>query len=121
MFMYKESGKKSGGGDSLLGIGELLLLVSLTCDGLTGAVQERMKLEHGTKSGHMMLAMNKWSCGYLAVAILGSGEGLQFLSFIQRHPAVLWHLASFSVASALGQVTTGRSAETWLGNFVSFF
>ena len=37
-----------------LGIGELLLLVSLTCDGLTGAVQERMKAEHQTKSGHMM-------------------------------------------------------------------
>merc|ERR1719450_1078897 len=54
MFMYKENNKKSVGGDSLFGVGELLLLVSLTCDGLTGAVQERMKLEHGTKSGHMM-------------------------------------------------------------------
>merc|ERR1719460_1176825 len=70
MFMYKENAKKSGGGDSLFGVGELLLLVSLTCDGLTGAVQERMKLEHGTKSGHMMLAMNKWSIGYLLVALL---------------------------------------------------
>ena len=114
MFMYKESAKKSGGGDSLFGVGELLLLVSLTCDGLTGAVQERMKLEHGTKSGHMMLAMNKWSCGYLAIAILASGEGLEFLGFIQRHPTVLWQLASFSVASALGQVTDwGGSYQSW--------
>ena len=31
--------------DWLVGVGELLLLLSLTCDGLTGAVQERMKLE----------------------------------------------------------------------------
>ena len=114
MFMYKENAKKSGGGDSLFGVGELLLLVSLTCDGLTGAVQERMKLEHGTKSGHMMLAMNKWSCGYLAIAILASGEGLEFLGFIQRHPTVLWQLASFSVASALGQVTDwGGSYQSW--------
>ena len=103
MFMYKESAKKSGGGDSLFGVGELLLLVSLTCDGLTGAVQERMKLEHGTKSGHMMLAMNKWSIAYLLVALLITGEGVQFISFLQRHPSVLWELASFSVASALGQ------------------
>ena len=35
-------------------MGEILLLISLTCDGVTGAVQERMKAEYGTKSGHMM-------------------------------------------------------------------
>ena len=104
MFMYKENTKKSVGGDSLIGVGEILLLVSLTCDGLTGAVQERMKLEHGTKSGHMMLAMNKWSVCYLALALAATGEGLQFVSFIQRHPAIVWQLASFSVMSALGQV-----------------
>ena len=104
LFMYKDSAaQKSGSSDSLIGIGELLLLVSLTCDGLTGAVQERMKAEHGTKSGHMMLAMNKWSIGYLLVALLITGEGFQFISFLQRHPSVLWELASFSVASALGQ------------------
>merc|ERR1712025_663265 len=51
----------------------------------------------------MMLAMNKWSCGYLALALLGSGEGIEFVSFVSRHPSVLWQMASFSVASALGQ------------------
>ena len=66
--------------------------------------QERMKLEHATKSGHMMLAMNKWSVCYLALALAATGEGLQFVSFIQRHPAIVWQLASFSVMSALGQV-----------------
>ena len=108
MFMYKDGSKKGGSasGSGLVGVGEILLLVSLTCDGLTGAVQERMKLEHATKSGHMMLAMNKWSCGYLALALLGSGEGMEFVSFIQRHPAVIWQLATFSVASALGQVNS---------------
>ncbi len=35
-------------------------------DGLTGAIQERMKLEYQSKSGHMMLNMNLWSVGYLA-------------------------------------------------------
>jgi len=104
LFMYKDSAaQKAGSGDGLLGVGELLLLVSLTCDGLTGAVQERMKAEHGTKSGHMMMAMNKWSIGYLLVGLLITGEGVEFISFLQRHPSVLWELASFSVASALGQ------------------
>ena len=139
MFMYKDGSKKDGpaSGSGLVGVGEILLLISLTCDGLTGAVQERMKLEHATKSGHMMLAMNKWSCGYLSIAILASGEGLEFISFIQRHPAVIWHLATFSVASALGQffifmcvsefgplpcsiVTTTRKFFTVLGSVILF-
>jgi len=104
LFMYKDkAAKTSEGGGSLVGIGELLLLLSLTCDGLTGAVQERMKTEHGTKSGHMMKAMNLWSMAYLGAALLITGEGFEFFSFVQRHPTVLWQMASFSVASALGQ------------------
>ena len=40
MFMYKDGSKKGGqGGEGLIGVGEVLLLVSLTCDGLTGAIQ----------------------------------------------------------------------------------
>ena len=54
MFMYKDGSKKTGDtGAGLIGVGEILLLVSLTCDGLTGAIQERMKLEHATKSGEI--------------------------------------------------------------------
>lgn len=104
LFMYKDkAAKASDDGGSLIGVGELLLLLSLTCDGLTGAVQERMKAEHGTKSGHMMKAMNLWSMGYLGIALLYTGEGIEFFSFVQRHPTVLWQIATFSVASALGQ------------------
>jgi len=103
LFMYKDKGGKSGESGGLLGVGEVLLLVSLTCDGLTGAVQERMKAEYATKSGHMMKAMNLWSTAYLGAALLVTGEGWQFFSFVSRHPSVLWQMASFSVASALGQ------------------
>ena len=86
LFMYKDkAGKASGGSDSLVGVGEVLLLVYLTCDSLTGAVQEWMKLEHQTKSG-LMMAMHKWSVDYLSVALAFTGEGLEFLGFIQRHP-----------------------------------
>ena len=85
--MYKDkAGKASGGSDSLVGVGEILLLVYLTCDSLTGAVQERLKLKHLTKPG-LMMAMHKWSVDYLAVALAFTGEGLEFIGFIQRHPA----------------------------------
>jgi len=103
LFMYKDGASKASSGGGILGMGEILLLVSLTCDGLTGAVQERMKAEYSTKSGHMMKAMNLWSMAYLGLALIVTGEGWQFFSFVSRHPSVLWHMASFSVASALGQ------------------
>lgn len=138
LFMYKDQAAgAAAGGLQVLGAGELLLLLSLTCDGLTGAVQERMKSEHGTKSGHMMMAMNKWSICYLSVALLVTGEGGQFLAFLHRHPTVLWQLATFSIASALGQffifvcvsdfgplpcsiITTTRKFFTVLGSVIFF-
>lgn len=94
-------------------------------DGLTGAIQERMKTDYQSKSGHMMLYMNLWSVGYLAfgsdhfelftvdlkihtfiyfAALLVTGELFDFVGFINRHPFVLWDLTTFSIASALGQV-----------------
>lgn len=39
LFMYKDQAKKSDGDSQGIGIGEVLLLLSLTMDGLTGAVQ----------------------------------------------------------------------------------
>lgn len=39
MFMYKDQGKKLNDDSQGVGIGEVLLLLSLTMDGLTGAVQ----------------------------------------------------------------------------------
>lgn len=68
------------------------------CDGLTGVVEERMKTEYTTKSGHMMVAMNKWSIMYLGIGLAITGEELQFIGFLQRHPSVIWELATFSVA-----------------------
>lgn len=40
LFMFKEQAKK-GGDVQLFGVGEVLLVLSLTMDGLTGAVQVR--------------------------------------------------------------------------------
>ncbi|KAF9800635.1 hypothetical protein SFRURICE_014066 [Spodoptera frugiperda] len=59
MFMYKDQVKKTVADDSsMFGIGELLLLLSLTMDGLTGAVQERIKSESSPSAYAMMLNTN---------------------------------------------------------------
>ncbi len=103
LFVYKDNPKATSEA-AVLGAGELLLLLSLTCDGLTGAVQERMKAEYKTKGSYMMTAMNMWSILFLGIALLATGELLEFLQFVQRHPDIMWQLGSVSVASALGQV-----------------
>jgi UDP-galactose transporter B1 len=103
LFMYKDKAASKGEESVGLGLGEIMLLLSLSCDGITGAIQERMKSEHKTKSGHMMKAMNLWSMLFLGSALLVTGEGLEFIGFVSRHPAVLWQILTFCVASAFGQ------------------
>ena len=41
LFMYKDKAAAKGGEDEVggLGLGELLLILSLACDGITGAIQ----------------------------------------------------------------------------------
>lgn len=49
-------------------------LVSLTLDGVTGAVQERMRSDHKTGANSMMFNINVWS-------ILWSAIGMSHLFF----------------------------------------
>lgn len=102
MFMYKDSVTSTRGHNTMY-FGELLVLLSLTMDGLLSAVQERMKLEHQTKSGHMMLNMNFWSIIYSGTMILISNEHYQFIQFLNRNPETLWHIGTLSLAGAFGQ------------------
>ena len=108
LFMYKpKDGLVNDAGASLIGSGELLLILSLLCDGLTGAVQERMKTEHLTKSAPMMTAMNKWSVIFLGTALVITGELWEFYQFaFIRHPGILLEIPMLAVASAFGQVSS---------------
>jgi len=42
-------------------------VLSLTLDGITGGVQDRMRSSHVTQTHRMMFYMNMWSALYLAV------------------------------------------------------
>ncbi|XP_012265244.2 solute carrier family 35 member B1 [Athalia rosae] len=102
-FMYKDKVSNSTHTEGQMGVGELLIVLSLAMDGLTGAVQERMRAEHKSKSGHMMLSMNFWSAIISGSVIFMSGELVSFLAFLQRYPSCLWHITTFSLAGAAGQ------------------
>lgn len=102
LFMYQE-GKVNKNTENA-GLGELLLFLSLSMDGLTGAIQERMRAAHAPSGQYMMLSMNCWSTIMVTVALILSGEGKEFLHFTARHPELLEHLASLAVCGALGQL-----------------
>ncbi|XP_055849771.1 solute carrier family 35 member B1 homolog [Episyrphus balteatus] len=104
LFMYKEGKVNSNLAQEKTGLGELLLLLSLSMDGFTGAVQERMRSSSAPTGQQMMLSMNFWSSMMLGSAMIFTGEGKDFLLFTSRHPQLLTHLATLAFAGALGQL-----------------
>ncbi|XP_031549658.1 solute carrier family 35 member B1-like [Actinia tenebrosa] len=139
LFMYKDKPNTvvENANSTLLGLGEILLLLSLTFDGLTGAIQDRMRAEYHVQSHHMMFNMNLWSIGILGFSIVTTGELFQFISFCERYPHVLYYMLAFSLTSAIGQnfifmtvanfgplscsiVTTTRKFFTILGSVLLF-
>ncbi|NXT38412.1 S35B1 protein, partial [Pelecanoides urinatrix] len=102
LFLYKPK-KGAGSDDHVFGYGELLLLLSLTLDGLTGVSQDHMRGHYQTGSNHMMLNINLWSTLFLGAGILFTGELWEFLSFTERYPSVIYNILLFGLTSALGQ------------------
>ncbi|XP_055683207.1 solute carrier family 35 member B1 homolog [Lutzomyia longipalpis] len=103
LFMYKD-GKSSAVDEEGTGLGELLLILSLAMDGLTGAIQERMRASSAPSAQHMMLAMNGWSSAMVAIPLVISGEALSFIQFTINHPILIWHLTTLALTGALGQL-----------------
>ena len=104
LFMYKDKAPSATASADRSYVGEVLLILSLSMDGLTGAVQERMRASSAPTGKQMMLAMNWWSSMMLLGVLVVSGEGLQFIAFVQRHPEVLTHLGGLALAGAFGQL-----------------
>ncbi|XP_077350428.1 solute carrier family 35 member B1 isoform X2 [Festucalex cinctus] len=115
----------------------ILILVSLTLDGLTGVAQDHMRSRFQTSANHMMLNINLWSTVLLGLAVLWTGEVWEFLSFTERYPSILYNILLFGLTSALGQtfifmtvvyfgpltcsiVTTTRKFFTILGSVLLF-
>uniref|UniRef100_F7HPX9 Solute carrier family 35 member B1 n=2 Tax=Macaca TaxID=9539 RepID=F7HPX9_MACMU len=107
LFMYKPK-KVVGIEEHTVGYGELLLLLSLTLDGLTGVSQDHMRAHYQTGSNHMMLNINLWSTLLLGMGILFTGELWEFLSFAERYPAIIYNILLFGLtrmASLLWQLS----------------
>ncbi|TRY96502.1 hypothetical protein DNTS_031544 [Danionella cerebrum] len=137
LFLYKPNKGSSTSEEHSFGFGEMLLLLSLTLDGLTGVVQDHMRGRYQTGANHMMLHVNVWSTLVLGIAVLWSGEVWEFLAFTERYPNIVYNILWFGITSALGQtfifmtvvyfgpltcsiVTTTRKFFTILGSVLLF-
>ncbi|XP_050360668.1 solute carrier family 35 member B1 homolog [Nymphalis io] len=104
LFMYKDQVNLPHGDFHGIGIGEVLLLLSLTMDGLTGAVQERIKTESSPTAYSMMLNTNWWSAIISTVGVLVTEEIFKFGTFVTQHPEIIIYLVAFALTGALGQL-----------------
>lgn len=102
LFLYKE--QHSSKGDLFqFGAGEMLLLASLAMDGVTAAIQDRIRHGYITDKWSMMFFLNLFATIVFGATLLLSGELVAFVSFVQRYPFVLREMIIFSLMSALGQ------------------
>uniref|UniRef100_A0A8C9TV59 Solute carrier family 35 member B1 n=2 Tax=Scleropages formosus TaxID=113540 RepID=A0A8C9TV59_SCLFO len=137
LFLYKPQKGADVTDDHVFGFGELLLLCSLTLDGLTGVAQDHMRGRYQTGSNHMMLNINLWSTLVLGIGVLWTGEVWEFVTFAERHPHIYYNILLFGLTSALGQtfifmtvvyfgpltcsiITTTRKFFTILGSVILF-
>nr|CAD2194244.1 unnamed protein product [Meloidogyne enterolobii] len=85
------------------GAGELLLCASLAMDGVTGAVQDRIRHYYTTDKWAMMFSMNAFSSAFLSLMLVVSGELIAFFNFLVAYPGALREILLFSVSGAVGQ------------------
>jgi len=99
-------GKKSGPASSLVGI--LFILASLTCDGVTGGMQNRIKntskaLGVKPKPYDFMFWTNLFMAIVAAVISLSLGEFTSGIAFCSKNPAIFDKILKFAACSAVGQ------------------
>jgi len=102
LFMFKDNYTKQDGEDPLLGAGVIVL--SLLCDGLQGAAQDRMRFTTRPTALNYMTFVNGWSALFLVIGMFVAGEMIPFVQFIIRHPELIYHLIVIVFVGALGHV-----------------
>lgn len=98
-FMYLQGGNSSKTNSTY---GLALTLLSLSMDGATGAIQDRIV---GLKitTHQMMFGINAMSIVWLSGVLAFTGEATEALAFTVRHPEIWTELLTFCVVSAVGQ------------------
>lgn len=101
MFIFKDKYERKDGEDPF--IGSSLIGASLLMDGLTGAVQDRMRSVENPDSMTFMLFVHQWSSVILVSSMAVTGEGRDFIEFAKRNPEIIWQMALVAALGTIGQ------------------
>ena len=83
--------------------GILLVLGSLTFDGLLATVQDKLKLNYTLQTYDMMYYVNVFSSILLFVAFIVSGELMSFRKMFGEESLIFFYLLLSGISSAVGQ------------------
>lgn len=84
-------------------IGDILIGVSLLCDGLLGASQDLMRKSSKPTAVNFMYHTNAYSSLIATSIILVNGEWIEFVQFCMNHNIVLVYLAAVVFTGSFGQ------------------
>lgn len=107
MFMLEDIKKKTANfldDDDKILLGQLLLLLSLSMDGFTGGIQDRINGIYSPTAKHMMFSINAFSTVFLFIAVIARQEIFDFIAFATRYPFVIWQLALLAFTGSIGQL-----------------
>lgn len=110
-FSYKESKNVAEKTDHFTGMA--LIAAALLMDGLMGALQDRMRSVSKPTSLNLMFFINAWSSVYLALLLIFTLEGVEFINFCIRHPEVMTDLGVV--------ILFGSVAQFFISQMVAFF
>lgn len=107
LFMLEDRKKKNENildDDDTIIFGQLLLLLSLTMDGFTGGIQDRINSIYSPTAKHMMFSINAFSTIFLFIVVIARQEIVDFIAFATRYPFVIWQMALLALTGSIGQL-----------------
>ena len=88
-----------------------MLFLSLVFDGLTGAIQEKIRSKNKSENKRkiimplvMMSTLNAYASVVCLIASLSAGETIPAISFMATHPEIILRIGLLSLCSSLGQL-----------------
>ena len=92
-------------------IGDIMLFMSLVFDGLTGAIQEKIRSRNKEENQRklvmplvMMSTLNGYASIVCLITSLSAGETVPALTFMTKHPEIITRIGLLSLCSSLGQI-----------------
>lgn len=91
LFIYDGDKQKEGDGNQNLGL--MLIGMSLLCDGVLGAIEDRMRAKTKPSALNFMFSINAYTVVFAIILICATGEVVRFFEFATKYPDLYGKIA----------------------------